>query len=228
MDLRLPDDTQRITIVGATGSGKTVAGVWHLSHADFLSKPWIIYDFKRDELLARIGELDGAYEIGLNELPSHPGLYFVHVHPDESEGVQEQMRLIWQKQNIGIFIDEGYMVSPSPNKRSWFRVLLTQGRSLHVPVIILTQRPAWLDKFVFTESEFYQVFRLNHSGDRKKIMEYVPADLSEPLPDYHSYYHDVGKHRTVVLKPVPTGDAIISTFEKRLEELTKKSRRVVI
>ena len=138
------------------------------------------------------------------------------------------MRLIWQKQNIGIFIDEGYMVSPSPNKRSWFRVLLTQGRSLHVPVIILTQRPAWLDKFVFTESEFYQVFRLNHSGDRKKIMEYVPADLSEPLPDYHSYYHDVGKHRTVVLKPVPTGDAIISTFEKRLEELTKKSRRVVI
>jgi hypothetical protein len=224
--MRLPDDTNRISILGTTGSGKTVAGIWHLSHADFITKPWIIYDFKRDPLLAEIEQLEGSTEITTNDLPTEPGLYFVHPHPDDTDAVQNQLRGVWERRNIGIYIDEGYMVSTAPNKRSWFRTLLTQGRSLHIPIITLAQRPSWIDRFVFSESEFFQVFRLNHSGDRKKVMEYVPADLSAPLPEYHSYYHDVGANKTFIVKPVPTGDAIVSVFAERLEKMREENKDV--
>ncbi len=230
--MRLPDDTNRTTIVGTTGSGKTVAGVWQLSMQDYITKPWVVYDFKRDDLLADIEGLEGSYTISTEEIPDKPGLYFVHPHPDDTDAVQDQMRRIWERRNIGIFVDEGYMVSSGRNKRNWFRTLLTQGRSLHIPIITLAQRPSWIDRFVFTESQYYQVFRLNHVGDRNKIMEYVPADLSAPLPEFHSYWHDVGLNKTYLVKPVPTGDAILGVFKKRLDSMLEKpveiKRRVII
>jgi hypothetical protein len=226
--MNLPDDTQRISIIGRTGSGKTVAGVWHLSSAPFTSMPYLVYDFKRDALLSKIGELEGTEHIDTDYLPSKPGIYFVHPHPDQQDEVQEQMWKIWAQENTGVFVDEGYMVCGPANQNSAFRSLLTQGRSKHIPMIILSQRPVWMDRFVFSESDFYQVFALNHSGDRKKIMEYIPADLSKPLPKYHSYYHDVAENETFVVKPVPTSDEILTVFDKRLATLRRRTCRKVI
>jgi hypothetical protein len=226
--VRLPDDTQRLSIVGRTGSGKTQAAAWHFSHSDFDVKPWIVYDFKRDALLGEIGNMEGTYHIDTNEVPARPGIYFVHPHPDDTEAVQDQLEGIWRQQHTGVLIDEGYMVSQSANSHSWLRTLLTQGRSLHIPMIILSQRPVWMDRFVFSEADFYQVFRLNHSGDRKKIMEYIPADLSERLPEYYSFYHDVAREETIVMKPVPDEETILGFFDSRLEEMRGRKRKVVI
>jgi hypothetical protein len=223
-----PDDTQRISIIGRTGSGKTVAGVWHLSESSFTTQPWIVYDFKRDSLLGQIADLEGAEHIEVETVPQRPGIYFVHPHPDQTEEVQDQMWRIWAQENTGVFVDEGYMVCGPANSNTAFRSLLTQGRSKHIPMIILSQRPVWMDRFVFSESDFYQVFALNHSGDRKKVMEYIPANLNRTLPRYHSYYHDVAENETVVLKPVPTSDDILEVFGRRLETLKKRPRRVVI
>jgi hypothetical protein len=226
--MRFPDDTQRISIVGRTGSGKTVAAVYHLSMADFDVMPWIVYDFKRDKLLSEIGELEGTEHIDTNFVPKRPGIYFVHPHPDDADLVQSQMWKIWAQENTGVYVDEGYMVCGPTNSNSAFRSLLTQGRSKHIPLIVLSQRPVWLDRFVFSESDFYQLFALNHSGDRKKMMEYIPADLSRPLPEYHSYYHDVATAETVVLKPVPTSDQILDVFDRRLTAMRKRNRRVMV
>jgi hypothetical protein len=226
--MRLPDDTQRLSIVGRTGSGKTQAAVWHFSHSDWDIKPWIVYDFKRDKLLGRIAEMEGVEEIGTDEVPERPGIYRVCPHPDDGDLVEAQLAGIWAQQNTGVLIDEGYMVSQAPNSRSWLRTLLTQGRSMHIPMIILSQRPVWMDRFVFSESDFYQVFRLNHSMDRRKIMEYIPADLDKRLPEYHSFYHDVSNEETVVLKPVPDEDEILEVFDSRLEAMRNRHRRVFI
>jgi hypothetical protein len=227
--MRLPDDTQRLSIVGRTGSGKTVAAIWHLSNANFHEMPWVVYDFKRDKSLARIGDfaqqdLPVAY-IGTDTVPREPGIYFVQPHPDETEAVQTQMWRIWEQENIGVYADEGYLVCGPANQNSAFRSLLTQGRSKHIPMIILSQRPVWLDRFVFSESDFYQVFHLNHVGDRKKMMEYIPANISASLPPYHSYYHDVSEGETFVMKPVPEMEVILSTFEKRLEAMKPSKKR---
>jgi DNA helicase HerA-like ATPase len=159
--LRLPNDTQRIAIVGRTGSGKTYAAAWHLSKRNFDTMPWIIFDFKYDPLLQNLG----AIELPLGTLPDKPGLYIVHPFPDDKEGIDNYLWQIWKHENIGVFIDEGYMVGDS----SAFRAILTQGRSKRIPMIILSQRPVWLSRFVFSEADFFQVFQLNILNDRMQI-----------------------------------------------------------
>lgn len=219
MALSLPSDSQRITIIGRTGSGKTFAGAYQLSLRSFDRMPWIVYDFKYDGLL---NEIEGTRELGVTEdIPKHPGIYLVHPHPDQFPDVISQMWKIWEKENVGVFCDEGYMVcSPSmPNPA--FRSILTQGRSKQIPVIILSQRPVWLDRFVFSESDFYQVFSLNDKRDKQTVQAFVPADLDTRLPDYHSWYYDVSDDRIVVAKPVPEKQVILNSFTERLKKQNK-------
>lgn len=215
-NIPFPDDTQHLAIVGANGSGKTQAAMWHLSRRGYTRYPWIIYDFKYDDM---INELDGVQHIGVEEnVPTQPGIYIVHPDPDETELVEAQMKQIWQNENTGVYVDEGYMIGN--NNRRW-RNLLTQGRSKHIPIIALSQRPAWVDRFVFSEARFHQVFRLQNRKDLVVVNDFIPHDLSVRLPEYHSYYYDVGSNRIFHLDPVPDREAILSTFDARLSRLKK-------
>jgi hypothetical protein len=213
--LRLPDASQRLSIVGATGTGKTVAAVWHLSMRDYLHRPWIVYNWKGDK---NIDGIPGKIDIGVDEIPIRPGVYVVHPHPSQQEEVEQQMWSIWDKQGIGVYVDEGYMVGKN---NPAFRSLLTQGRSREIPIITLSQRPVWMDRFVFTESEFFQVFRLQHKDDRTTVEKFVPADLSKRLPQHHSYYYDVNADTLTPLKPVPPIEEIYPTFASRLRRVKK-------
>lgn len=209
--MRLPEDTHRHTIVGATGSGKTQAALWHLSHRNFHESPWIVYNFKRDELIDGIPH---TRPLDLDEVPVSPGVYVTHPLPHHEEEVESHLWEVWNQGNTGVYVDEGYMLGQ--NNRA-FRALLTQGRSRHVPLIVLSQRPVWMDRFLFSESDFYQVFRLQHRSDRRTVEQFVPANLERRLPEFHSYYYDVGLNETHVLKPVPPIEVIYDTFHRRLE-----------
>jgi hypothetical protein len=195
-------------IVGATGSGKTQAALWHLSFRDFETKPWVIYDYKRDP---SIESIPGAQELPTDEVPVDPGVFVTHPLPDED--IEPQMWELWNRGHAGVMVDEGYMVGR--NNRA-FRALLTQGRSRHVPMIVLSQRPVWMDRFVFSEAEYHQIFRLQHRKDREAVEQFVPADLEKRLPEYHSYYYDVGQNHVYVVRPVPSLQHIHETFRQRL------------
>jgi hypothetical protein len=216
---RFPTDEQRLAIYGTTGSGKTQAALYHLSRRDFHVMPWVVYNWKGDR---SIDDIPGAFDLGLNEIPDRPGVYIVHPLPHDDELVENQMQAIWERENTGIFVDEGYMI---PRNAKWFRALLTQGRSRHVPIITLSQRPVWMDRYVISESDFHQVFRLEHEDDLKTIQKFIrhartangkPVDLEADLPDYHSYYYDRGLRRVHTLKPVPDIKQIHATFARRL------------
>ena len=208
--IRFPTDTQRHAIVGSTGSGKTQAALFHLSRRNFHLMPWVIYNWKGDE---SIDAIPGSEELPLDQKPNRPGVFIVRPLPHEEEEVEAQMWAIWQDGNTGILIDEGYMV---PRSNRAFNAMLTQGRSKRIPMIILSQRPAWMNRFVFTESEFHQVFRLQHQDDVKNVQKFIPADLQKRLPEYHSYYYDVGLNQVHKLGPVPDIKAIHATFARRL------------
>lgn len=210
MPSNLPTDKQRISIVGRTGSGKTVAAMHHLSQRQFDVRPWVIYNFKHDENLDAI---PGVKLIELDDLPVKPGLYMAHPGPYDSEALEAHMMAIWAAGNMGLYVDEGYMVDR--NSRA-FSLLQTQGRSKHIPMITLSQRPVWLNRFVFSESDFFQIFQLQHKKDRDKIGEYVPANIEERLPAYHSYYYDVAEDKLDVWSPVPSIDKIHAVFDRRL------------
>lgn len=221
MPFRFPNDQERLVILGATGSGKTNDALWHLSQRDFETKPWVIYDFKHDDL---IGSIDGTQNLELGApLPQRPGIYVVHPYPGQESEVDQQMVEIWNQENIGVYVDEGFMV---PKNSPGFRSILTQGRSKHIPMIVLSQRPVWMDRFVFTEANFIQVFRLQHIDDTKSVEGFVPNPdpekkhpLRKRLPEYWSYYYDVGKNELMEMKPVPDPDAIMNTFDMRLRRM---------
>ena len=213
--MRLPNDKQRIAIVGRTGSGKTLAALWHLEHAGFVRQPWIILDYKGDPSIAMISR---AKDIELPNVPREPGIYIARPHPDDPR-VAQMLERIWQRGNTGLYIDEGYMVSQSPDADPWFRALLTQGRSKHIPMIVLAQRPVWLNRFVFSESDFFQVFDLNHEKDRDTVESFVPPKSYIKLPEYHSLYYDVGKNKVEYIAPVPDAVTTTAKIDEKLRQL---------
>lgn len=219
MRLRLPTDQQRLAIYGATGSGKTQAAVYHLSLSDIESKPWIIIDFKHDDVIEQIPY---TRTMNVNDpLPDKPGIYIVRPDPWESDETDFLLKRIWKRGDTGILIDEGHMLDP---RGEGLRAVITQGRSKHIPMIHLSQRPKWISKHVMTEPEFHRVFRLQDPDDIKYVSRFTDPNIFRDknthdriyLPDYHSYWHDVGLHETHTLPPVPELDSILSTFEQRL------------
>lgn len=212
--IRLPGVSDRVAVVGATGSGKTQLGLWLLSRASFDKQPWVIVDYKRDKTIAGSERIR---QIGFREVPKQPGLYVLQPNPDEDEKVEEWLFKVWAHENVGLFIDEGYMLPQNP--KGAFTYILTQGRSKRIPVIALSQRPKWVSRFVFSEATFFFVFRLTHNEDYKTVQEYIPksrVDLETELPEYQCVYYDVPKRVAAVFQPVPEADVIIQTIDDRL------------
>lgn len=216
-DFRFPKTSERVSIVGRTGSGKTQLGTWLLSHAPVDRMPYVVLDYKGDDL---INSIQRARHISINELPKptekHAGIYIVPLHPSDEEGVERLLMKIWEQENTGLFIDEAFMI---PKHSPAFMGVLTQGRSKNIPAIVLSQRPVLLSKFVFTEADHFSVFHLNHSGDRKKVNEYLDGDMEQwvnPM-EFHSHWYDVKRNKSFLLQPVPNRDTILNRFNDRLK-----------
>jgi hypothetical protein len=210
----MPDDSHRLTMYGQTGSGKTVAALWHLSQRSFDSKPWLVYDFKEDEHIARIPRLE---QLKVGEVPKHPGLYVTRPVPEhDDDSVEESMWGIWKQRDTGVYVDEGYMIG---KRNAAYKALLTQGRSRSIPVITLSQRPVWMTRFAISEADFHQIFFLADESDKDVVQRFVPHDMGEQrLPRYHSYYYDVGRDDFLGLKPVPKLEETLDVFERRMKK----------
>ena len=213
-NVRLPGPADRIVIVGRTGSGKTQAAVFHLSKQDFDARPWIIVDYKGDEL---INGIERAQFIDYNTVPDEPGIYILRVLPGEEDEISQWFMKVWEHENIGIYIDEGYMVG---QRDKWFNACLTQGRSKRITMIILSQRPLWMSRFAFSEASFIQVFGLTDADDMKTVQRFMKGDakggVGAELKPFHSYYYDVGKNTVRQWGPVPKAAALLATINDRL------------
>lgn len=213
---RLPNSTQRLAVVGSTGSGKTVKGLEIFSYSDYDVRPHVIIDYKKDDLIEEL-----PYELWpLNgKAPTKPGLYVVRPLLDvHDEAVELLLIDIWRKGHIGLFIDEGYMI---PRMSRGMKAIYTQGRSKHVSLILLSQRPSWCNPFMFSESDFLSVFRLNKPGDRDTLQDSISFSIKNRLPQYHSYWYDVGRDKGFILEPAAGRDEIIDTFDRRLKRQVK-------
>jgi hypothetical protein len=218
--LRLPNGTQRASVMGHTGSGKTHLSMWLLSHANFHKQPWVIVDYKYDDFFRRLNRevYRGITEIDVHsKVPRSPGLYVMHPLPTEHDELNDFLMRVWSRERVGLFFDEGHMLPKAPRYPS-VPTLLTQGRSKRIPIIMVTQKPSWVSQFAFSEADFFSVFHMNDWRDRQRVMEFVPVDLEHDLPERHSYWHDVARRDTKVLLPLPDRDTILSTFKRRVGE----------
>lgn len=222
--MRLPNDTERCSIIGRTGSGKTQAGTWQLSLRSYTSMPWIIFNSKGDALLDEIGAQETTI---YKPAPVASGLHMVRPMPHEIDAVEQYLWKIWANGNTGVYIDEGYLMG---RNNAAFRALLTQGRSKQIPMIILSQRPVYMDRFVWSECEFFQIFHLSNGKDRKTIEDEVLGGRLIPwesVRKYHSLYYEQGEGNLTVLQPVPDRASILKTFRDRIpkEQVQEQQER---
>lgn len=220
--MRLPNEKQRITILGRTGSGKTVAALFHLSRAPFDRIPYLIVDYKTDE---NINAIPGVRYIGYKDKIVKPGIYVAQPSPGD-DAMTGLLEGIWKRGNTGVYVDEGYMIGQNAETDTVFRSLLTQGRSKRVPMIVLSQRPVWMNRFVFSESDFFQVFHLNDLRDRKTIESFLPPGSYRRMPDYHSLYYDVNADKLEYLAPVPDAQTIVENIDDRLRAIGQGKKKI--
>lgn len=218
MSFRFPGVSHRVNVMGKTGSGKTRFGVWlHAKSRNFKNYPNVIVDYKRDDLIAQI---DRAEEIGINEVPKHPGLYILRPDMDDPE-IETWMRKVHERGKTGLFFDEGYMVPHMAPKFKALNRILTQGRSLRLPTMILTQRPAWGSRFARSEADFHAIFHMQDRDDYATVQGFVPRndpvfDFDNRLPEYHSRWYDVAQDWSAIVEPVPLDDEILDLYDTAL------------
>lgn len=214
---RLPNDSEQLAIVGMNGSGKTQAGAWHLSQRSWDKMPWFVLNFKEDDLISEIGEEFGKFIDLDSRLPKRPGIYVINVLPESDEELEEFFKAMWSRGKNGLYTDEGYMIKP---RSKWFQALLTQGRAKKIPMITLSQRPVYLNRFVFSEASFHQIFFLADDRDIEAVSAFAPikkmtGQTPAQLPRYHSFYYDVKGREMNILRPVPDRGTILALFKER-------------
>lgn len=215
--VRFPDDTQHLLEIGRNGSGKTTAGLWHLSNAPWDRKPALIVDSKGDADIEKIGRMHGVKILKKFDEPlNKTGLHIIRPHPAQIDLLDDLLWRVHQRNNVIVFIDEGHSLS----KSAALDALLTQGRSKHIPCTVCTQRPSWISRFCFSEASFFQVFSLTDRRDRLIVQQFIPIErvnLENRLPPFHSWWYDVKADHATEFSPVPPSNVILDTFRERLQ-----------
>jgi hypothetical protein len=228
---RLPGPKDRIAVIGSTGSGKTVAALWHLSRANLNARPWIVFDFKDDDNVALI---EKAQHVGLDFRPGADakGIYVVHPMRTDDDALNDMLVDLLQRGNVGLYFDE-----PDMNRATGFEDVLRKGRSHFIPVIALTQRPVDCNRYMLSEAGFYQVFDLADQRDWNTVKQFIPGDFNTSLKKHHSLYYDRDRKQLTKFAPVPTIDQIMRAIDVQLTprqevllqpKQTEKRKRVLV
>jgi hypothetical protein len=196
--------------------------------------PWVILDYKREGLFL---DIDDATSGGLIEIspksrpPTKPGLYIMRPIPDEDdESVEEFLKKMWSNEHIGLFGDEGFMI-PQGRGQSGLKRILIQGRSKHIPLILLYQRPVDMTRYAPANADFFAYFYFNDLREVGSVANYIkPARKADGtvispqtrLAKYHCLWYDVGENRSAELLPAPSSDEIIQTFVARMGTQKRK------
>lgn len=235
-----PGVEDRTIVIGRTGSGKTQFSCDFLSTRNWSEMPWIIVDYKREKLIAEIGKALGPRwfkEIKpTDKVPDKPGLYVVRPLPHEDAQMEALMFRIWEKGRVGFYVDEGFMLPQALPKYKGFNAILTQGRSLEIPTIVLYQRASWMNMNAKAQADFFAVFALNNKADAATVMDYIrPAVVSgrvitptEGLPKYSCIWYEVSEDRSTVLRPARSRAEIIQAFRDRIAVPERRQRAGVI
>lgn len=210
---------QRGLLLGKTGSGKTQNALFQLQNAAVF--PVIIFDTKiedaffalRDEangVILEVCEDFDSFE-ALSKLPKKDMPDFILVRPPSAEVVDgdaldKYLQLVYRKfGSVFLYVDEVFNWHVGGKPLPGLMELLGRGRSKKKTVLMGNQRPSWISRSCFTESDHFYIHRLLDIRDKKTLDSVVPNySVTANPPEYHFYHFDTSKHEIPQLyKPVP-------------------------
>jgi hypothetical protein len=224
-EFHFPGLDERVAIMGHTGSGKTIGGLWLLSEAPFHKQPYVIFDLKEETMFRKIPKLRVLDNSKL-ELPDSEGLFTVRILPtrDNYDIINGYLQKIWQHGEIGIFVDEGHEMPDSDELR---RIFIT-GRSRKNPVIACSQRPRQVPRHMISEADYHMNYNLHDKDDRDRVRAFTPDpkvdpvwDTSKKLKPFHWRWYDSKRDASFISLPVPKPEKILARINERLEPYKK-------
>ena len=200
---------KRAVISGRTGAGKSTLACWLLGRS---AQHWLILNPKHTNayaalpdavILRKFDERDLIKSLKDNRFTvlNFPG---DEANPDFMDAVIAWLHV--KVKNIGICADELYTLHTG-NARAGDGLIgwLTRGRELNQSFLGLTQRPAWISRFIYSEADYIGTMDLALGEDRKKLYEATGQKVFlDRLTGHRWLWYIVGSDTLTLYGPVPS------------------------
>ena len=208
----IPDQGERMLIVGQTGMGKTALVTWILQRIPVA--PIFIYDTKIEPKFTKLpaSKVAVTVEDAQALVDDETVDYIVVRPPDEILGEPKLLDdyLWYHYQNFHgcpAYIDEGVTFMRGDRALRGMLSLMQRGRSKGITTIVSSQRPKRIDRSIITEASKVVSLRLGDKDDRKRLSDVIPNFHELPLPQKHwFYYFESGEEKPDLYKPVEIDD----------------------
>lgn len=205
---------ERGVVIGQTGSGKTMLSMWLLRTAP--QSPVVIMDTKIEPSFDDIAHPDESLEIVqsaddfLTQWKGKKQPDYIIVRPSAAELSDPTLlddtlvEIYGRGRSLLLYIDEAYQWHIGGQAGQGLIGLLTRGRSKGMSTLLSTQRPSWISRFCFTESQKYYICRIADKRDLKTIESFIPEFATLPMPQkYHFWYYNTGEtEKPLYVKPI--------------------------
>jgi hypothetical protein len=192
---------------GRSGSGKTELAGWLLSHS---LQHWVIFNPKHTAGYKKLPDANVLQGFDARKVAKSLEAHrFTIINFTGAESTPAFMDSVieWLHEsytNIGLCCDELYTLHtngrPGPGLIGW----LTRGRELKQSFIGLTQRPAWVSVFLYSEANYIVGMDLTMKDDRKRLFETTgEAGFLKRLDAYYWRWYDVSNDSASFWAPVP-------------------------
>jgi DNA helicase HerA-like ATPase len=194
---------QHITMVGATGSGKTTLALKLLEYREFMI---VLATKNRDESLYPKLEAKGYLLTDQTDLDWHqtPKVIFRPKLQSPSGEAKEEQKEAFQRVLVDVFNEGGWSLygdeirylADNLGLRVELETLWLQGRSNHTSMIVATQRPVSIPVIAFESATHIFLFRMTDKKNIDRASEFGGADVDlirhtlPRLPRYEVLYVD--------------------------------------
>ena len=174
---------ERVVALGKTGSGKTYAMGLFVS-----TLPRLLVIDPKGTLRGKWGLKEESGSLWRKLRGDDPVRMRL---PEPDDGDYD--RIFYRALDCGpltVYVDEVYGVMDQAGQHRGLRALYTRGREMGVGTWAASQRPAWIPRYILSESEWIILFRLQEEDDRKRMRGLVTVEQQERLRGHAAYLYN--------------------------------------